>query len=470
MAVVGGGAGGMFASVLLARAGHEVTVVKQDRSEVAPDVEAAAETAYRSSAPQIVQPHIVMARCRNLLRYLLPDVYDQVIAAGASDVPLALHMPPTLADREARDGDELLSTLATRRSTLDWVLRRAVLAEPRVTVLAPVRAVGLLSRAGDPPHVIGVRTEGGEIRADLVVDAAGRRSAVDDWLSAIGARPPATWSAECGVAYFTRHYRVRPGAALPGPPTSRLVVGLDEFTAGIWGADNAVMQVAVAPLATDRRFRTLRNPDVHAAVVRTVAPLAPWLDALEPITAVFQMAGLHNTLRRLVVDGEPVVTGLSAVGDSVCTTNPTLGRGLALALWGASDLVATLDEHGDSCVDQALALDACVGEHVAPFYEDQARIDEARLAMLRHAILGEPAPPTPPPISDRVTYSQLRTAALYDPTAFRGLWNVQGMIRKPSEVYSDIDVVAAARETLAGVAAQPVPQPTRTQLLDALEA
>ena len=217
-------------------------------------------------------------------------------------------------------------------------------------------------------------------------------------------------------------------------------------------------------------FRALRDPDVHAAILRTVAPLVPWLDALEPITGVFQMAGLHNTLRRLVVDGEPVVTGLSAVGDSVCTTNPTLGRGLALALWGAADLVAALDEGGDSCVEQALALDGCVGEHVAPFYEDQARIDEARLAMLRHAILGEPAPPAPPPISDRVTYSQLRTAAMYDPTAFRGLWNIQGMIRKPSEVYSYLDVVAATRDTLAGVDAQPVPQPTPTQLLDALKA
>jgi type II secretory pathway pseudopilin PulG len=38
------------------------------------------------------------------------------------------------------------------------------------------------------------------------------------------------------------------------------------------------------------------------------------------------MAGLHNTLRRLVVDGTPVATGLHAIGDSVCTTNPTLGR------------------------------------------------------------------------------------------------------------------------------------------------
>jgi 2-polyprenyl-6-methoxyphenol hydroxylase-like FAD-dependent oxidoreductase len=131
-----------------------------------------------------------------------------------------------------------------------------------------------------------------------------------------------------------------PGAPLPGLATSRVVVALDEFTIGIWGADNGVMQLAVAPLDRDHRFHSLRDPEVHTAVMRTVPLYAAWLDGLEPITPVFPMAGLHNTLRRLVVDGMPVVTGLHTIGDAVCTTNPTLGRGLSLALSGALDLVS----------------------------------------------------------------------------------------------------------------------------------
>ena len=459
----------MFASLLLARAGHQVVLFEQERIEPAGDVEAAAQRALRASAPQIVHPHIVMARCRELLTERLPDVYQGLLAAGVVEVPLATHMPPTLAERSARPGDERLTTLATRRSTLDWVLERIVREESNITVRDDVKVVGLLSRLGEPPHITGVRTSDGEVRAELVVDAAGRRSAIEKWLAEIGAQPPATCWAECGMAYFTRHYRVRPDAHLPGPATSRLVVGLDEFTAGVWGADNGVLQLAVAPLATDRRFRALKRPEVHSAVLRTVPLLAPWLDGLDPVTGVYQMAGLHNTMRRLVVNGAPIVTGLHAVGDTVCTTNPTLGRGLTLALSGAVDLVTAIETTGDDWAAQALTLDDLVGEHVQPFYEDQAAIDAGRLAMLRHTVDGAPAPDPPPSRGDRVTYAHLRGAAMFDATAFRGFWNVQGMVRRPQEVYGDPEIISAVHDTLEHHKGDPaVPQPTRDQVLAAL--
>ena len=76
---------------------------------------------------------------------------------------------------------------------------------------------------------------------------------------------------------------------------------------------------------------------MFTAVLRTIPIYAAWLDVMDPITDVFPMAGLHNTLRRLVADGLPIATGLHAIGDSICTTNPTLGRGLALAQPGAAD-------------------------------------------------------------------------------------------------------------------------------------
>jgi hypothetical protein len=80
------------------------------------------------------------------------------------------------------------------------------------------------------------------------------------------------------VAYFSRHYRVRQEVNLPGLPVTRTVVALDEFLAGKWGADNGAVQLVVAPLAADRRFRTLKAPTVFTAVLRTV-PLYPQLRA-----------------------------------------------------------------------------------------------------------------------------------------------------------------------------------------------
>ena len=65
--IAGGSAAGLFTALLLARAGHDVVVLDRDRLEPAPDVESAAAAAFRPAAPQIVQPHLLMARCRELL-------------------------------------------------------------------------------------------------------------------------------------------------------------------------------------------------------------------------------------------------------------------------------------------------------------------------------------------------------------------------------------------------------------------
>jgi choline dehydrogenase-like flavoprotein len=98
--IVGGGAAGLLASPLLARAGHEIVVLEQDRLEPAADVEAAATSAFRPTAPQIVQPHIVMARSRELLMERLPDVYGGLLAVSGR--PPHLTGVPLAADRRFR--------------------------------------------------------------------------------------------------------------------------------------------------------------------------------------------------------------------------------------------------------------------------------------------------------------------------------------------------------------------------------
>jgi len=255
---------------------------------------------------------------------------------------------------------------------------------------------------------------------------------------------------------------------LPGPETTRVVLALNEFTTGIWGADNRTMLLAIAPLTEDRRFRRVADPDVFTAVAGTVPVLASWLAVMDPISDIYPMGGLHNSMRRLTIDGVPVATGLAAVGDSVCTTNPTFGRGLALALHGATGLVELLDQYSEAEMGLAQALDNFVTRHVEPFYLDQAANDGRRLAELRHTLFGAPAPGTTP-LEGRVTFAELRAAMPFDAIVFRAFWRVMGMLAKPDDVYTDPDVVTHTRGVLRSLDTAPVmTRPTRAELEAAL--
>jgi len=91
----------MFASLMLARAGHEVLLLERESLEAAPDVEAAASGAFRTGAPQNYAAAHHHGRCRELLIEHLPDVYENLLAAGVAEAPLWTQMAPSMARPDA---------------------------------------------------------------------------------------------------------------------------------------------------------------------------------------------------------------------------------------------------------------------------------------------------------------------------------------------------------------------------------
>ena len=139
----------------------------------------------------------------------LPGLTDRLVAAGCTWVDYLATLPPTVTDRSARPGDEALRFVTGRRPVFEAVVAAAAQDEPGVTVRRGVRVAGLLSgpsAVAGVPHVTGVRTDTGEeLRADLVVDAMGRRTRAVEWIGGLG-RPPQVQAEDKGFVYYTRYF------------------------------------------------------------------------------------------------------------------------------------------------------------------------------------------------------------------------------------------------------------------------
>jgi hypothetical protein len=127
--------------------------------------------------------------------------------------------------------------------------------------------------------VIGVTTrDHGGIRADVVLDASGRRTGLGRWAREAGVAFD-EWDENCGIAPFTRFYRILDPSVMPRmlDGNATVVVG-DEFGGLCCLADNDTVAVSLARLPEDAALQALRFPDVFDAAASAVPPFAPWAD------------------------------------------------------------------------------------------------------------------------------------------------------------------------------------------------
>lgn len=398
--VVGAGVGGLAAALALGRQGRSVLLVERD--DTPPPADAADAFAWdRRGAPQVRHSHAFLARLRNLLRDRWPDVLEQVLAAGATELRFAESMPETIEDRAPVAGDDDLVGLACRRTTLEWVLRRAALAEDQVALHHGEAVVGLVGeprgRAGGdpapPPTVTGVRLAGGDVlAAPLVVVAGGRRGELPAWFAELGAELPEKVE-DTGIVYLSRFFRLRPGAEVP--VTAGLAAGdLGFLKYGVFPGDDRTFSLTLAVPTHDVELRRrLLEPDAFLAAARAVPATAAWADAdrADPTTDVHVMGGLVNR-RRWFLDqqGEPRVLGVHAVGDAHTCTNPLYGRGCSLAVVHAALLADADAAHPDDPRARALAYEAASAEQVLPWYRAAVAQDRDARAAAAEATAASP--------------------------------------------------------------------------------
>lgn len=463
--VLGGGIGGLTAAMLLARDGHDVTVLERDAAPVPETLDEACEAWMRGGVAQFRQAHYLQPRGREVLDQELPDVTRALAAAGGCRFDALSVMPPTLADRAPRAGDERFATLTGRRPVVEHVLARAAQDEPRLSVHRGTGARELITdRFNGVLHVTGVRTDGGdELRGDLVVDATGRRSPLARWLADAGAPAIHEEAEDSGFLYYTRFFRASNGGSMPQFRAAPLTA-FESFSILTLPADNDTWSVTLYLAARDRPLKALRHADVWPAVFDACPRHAHWLDG-EPISDVLPMGGISDRYRRLAPGGRPVATGVATVADAWACTNPSNGRGMALGMVHAQALRDVVREHLDEPHRFAEAWDEATERALTPWYRTTVAETRARLRALDAARTGTRLSPPSDPAA--AAQALLPVAAMRDPELFRGFLETRACLATPDEVLGRPGVVERVL-ALAADGAPPPAGPTRAQLLGIL--
>jgi 2-polyprenyl-6-methoxyphenol hydroxylase-like FAD-dependent oxidoreductase len=356
----------------------------------------------------------------------------------------------------------------------EGALRAAAEAEAGVRIEGGAKVVGLLgaSESGNGAvRVTGVRTSDGRaVEADLVVDALGRTSPVHSWLEELGARPVAERRHECGLLYYSRHFRLRPGVEMPVLPSllrgPRGETGYLVFV--VFVGDNRTFALVLMIPPWDRELRALKSEAAYMTAARSIPPLVPWIDpdCAEPITPVLPMGSLQNLHRSLVVDGEPVATGIQPIGDALCHTNPTFALGASLSIthgFSLAEAAATADD-GHAL---ALAFEETAGVDAAARFDAVSAEDRDRIRLWKGDQIDIRDPGDSMALFLRLT---AYPASMGDPDLFRAVARRVNALDPPEALEGDEALVARALELAAARAPAPQLGPSRDELLGLISA
>jgi 2-polyprenyl-6-methoxyphenol hydroxylase-like FAD-dependent oxidoreductase len=441
--VLGGSMAGLLAARVLADFFAEVLLVDRD--------DLANATSYRRGVPHGRHAHGIMAKGQQIIEAQFPGITDEIAAAGVTCGDFNADIRWFFNGKRLRPGHSGLLCVPSTRPVLEYHLRERVRKIPNVTFLDRHDILGL-ETTSDERRVVGARIRsqaenGAEktIHADLVLDITGRGSRTPAWLRELGYARPAEDRVKIGLAYTTRHYRIRKDplgtdlaiipAATPAYPRGGFLYRLPgepgRYELSLTG------MLGDHPPADPNGFlafaKSLPVPEVYEAVQ----------DA-EPLDDAVSFS-FPASVRRRYEKLTRFPDGLLVMGDAICSFNPLYAQGMTIA--AVESLV--LRRHLERGASQPLE-----------FFRDAAKEIDVAWAFSAGADLGYPGVEgrrTPMVRMANAYVARLHAAAVYDAKLTDAFIRAAGLVDPPQALMRPANILRVLRHS-TGLSSRSVDQ------------
>jgi 2-polyprenyl-6-methoxyphenol hydroxylase-like FAD-dependent oxidoreductase len=320
--VLGGSIAGLLAARMLADHFERVTIVEKERLAYDGEV--------RHAAPQGAHAHGMLAKGLQIIDDLFPGFSADLASRGATLVG-ANDVGIYVAGWRLPHANPLKVLVATR-PFIEWGLARRVRALPRIDIVEDTEATGLI---GDARRATGVRLAERTLKADLIVDARGRRSNLADWMKALGCEPPPHETSPLASVYCSYLLEPKPGAQRPR--TLQVAKIEDKLGAIIFPAERNRVLLS---LGANANIRTPQTHEEMLAFLRDKLPVPDAYNAIKDLVPITPPAHSRFTasVRRNFDALARLPEGVVAIGDAVASFNPIFGQGMTVAALEAEAL------------------------------------------------------------------------------------------------------------------------------------
>ncbi|MEC3918549.1 NAD(P)/FAD-dependent oxidoreductase [Nocardia sp. CDC160] len=412
--VLGAGIAGLLAARVLADNGFRVIILERDDA-------GGREGVGRGGVPQGRHLHGLLDRGRALIEELYPGWTGELVRRGATTAEVLVDTRWYVGGSRLIPTSTGLTSVIATRTLMESVLRERTAADPNIEVRERIAVQGLIGDARSVSGVGAIGVAGPEIlAADLVIDATGRGSRIMEWLSAIGAEPPAEERLDVDLGYASRMYRYRPGQ-LDGHASVIISTGTNGRGGGAVRVEGDRWLVTLAGMLGDhppvesedfhRYAANLSAPDIHEIITGT-EPLD------DPVRYRFRAS-----VRRRFDRQTALPAGLIVLGDAQCAFNPLYAQGMTVAALEAAALRDTLRSN------------PAPAELPARFYATAADSVSLAWSLAASSDLSHPGVHGPRTLRIRLTnayVARAHRAAHHDPRVARTFMRVAHLVEPPA--------------------------------------